>query len=194
MDICEIICSCGFSAVGRFDAGSLDSREEVRDMCAADKCAAYNRSWSCPPACGDLNHFQALLRRYKTGHVIQTVVLMEDPFDYEAIEAGMREHVDRTRVLFDRLIASGKPAAIWARSEEESPLPEGSEGEFLLLGAGACTICVSCTYPDAPCIFPEKVYPSMEAAGLLVSDVCDRAEVPYYHGPGTIAFCSCVLE
>jgi hypothetical protein len=34
----------------------------------------------------------------------------------------------------------------------------------------------------------------MEAAGLLVSDVCKMSGIPYYHGPGTIAFCSCALE
>lgn len=34
---------------------------------------------------------------------------------------------------------------------------------------------------------------SMEAYGLFVSRVCKDNDVPYYHGPGTIAYTACVL-
>jgi hypothetical protein len=37
-------------------------------------------------------------------------------------------------------------------------------------------------------------FPSMEATGLIVYDVCGLTDLPYYHGPNTIAFCSCALE
>jgi predicted metal-binding protein len=142
-------------------------------MCAADKCQAYNQSWACPPACGSLEEYAEKFARYSHGYVFQTIAQMEDAFDFEAIEAAAAEHDERFHALVD--------------ASHEQKL------EVLLLSAGSCKICPQCTYPGAPCRFPDKVYPSMEASGLLVSAVCTLAGVPYYHGPNTVAFCSAVL-
>ena len=38
----------GFDFTGRFDAGRLEFREDVRAMCAGGRCQRYGRSWSCP--------------------------------------------------------------------------------------------------------------------------------------------------
>ena len=43
----------------------------------------------------------------------------------------------------------------------------------LPMTSGGCSICRACPCPDAPCRFPEKAMPSMEACGLLVSKVCE---------------------
>ena len=53
--------------------------------------------------------------------------------------------------------------------------------------------CAKCTYPDQPCRFPDKAFTSMEAYGLLVTDVCKSADTPYYYGRNTVTFTSCVL-
>jgi predicted metal-binding protein len=53
--------------------------------------------------------------------------------------------------------------------------------------------CKTCTYPDAPCRFPEKMSASMEALGMVVSDVCKDNNLPYYYGAGTLTFVGCVL-
>jgi predicted metal-binding protein len=171
--VLELIQDSGFSAVGRFDVAGLELRTEVRDMCAADKCHAYGKSWMCPPACGSLEHYQQLFGRYQAGYLFQTVAEMEDAFDYLAIDGASKLHAQRLSKLSQLLAGYGDDA--------------------LLLGAGACTICESCSYPDEPCRFPEQAFVSMEATGLLVYDVCKLTELPYYHGPNTVAFCSCVL-
>ena len=173
MDLEALIRDCGFPFVGRFDASHLEFREDVRAMCAADKCHSYDKSWSCPPACGSVAHYREALRRYTDGYLFQTVVQMEDAFDYFAIERGGKEHAQRLAALQSRIQAAGCDA--------------------LLLGAGACTLCAVCTYPDAPCCHPDEALISMEATGLLVSEVCDLAKLPYYHGKDTLAFCSCAL-
>jgi hypothetical protein len=100
---------------------------------------------------------------------------MEDEFDGEAIE----EAQDLQRKCFleyvDRLYGAG----------EES---------FLPMGSGGCgQNCGTCTYPDEPCRFPDRAFTSMEAYGLLVTDVCKSAETPYYYGKNTVTFTSCVL-
>ena len=63
----------------------------------------------------------------------------------------------------------------------------------LLMSSGACSVCPACTYPDAPCRFPHLAIPSMEAYGLVVSQVCQDSGLPYYYGPRTITYTACVL-
>ena len=60
-------------------------------------------------------------------------------------------------------------------------------------GAGCCTVCKECTYPDAPCRFPEQKMSSMEALGMLVVEVCKANGLPYFYGENTIAYTSCFL-
>ena len=39
----------GFSHAGLAKIETLKPMDEVRDMCAVDKCHAYNKTWTCPP-------------------------------------------------------------------------------------------------------------------------------------------------
>jgi predicted metal-binding protein len=73
----------------------------------------------------------------------------------------------------------------------ETVFPDGLNR--LLLGSGGCKNCARCTYPDAPCAFPEKMIVSMEAAGIVVSDICKSSNIPYYYGPNTLTYTGCVL-
>ena len=116
------------------------------------------------------------MHEYDECLVVQTVAQLEDDFDIEAMMEA--EAVHKKRV-------DGLAAAI-AR--------EGLGANTLVLSAGTCKLCEACTYPDAPCRFPDKRLVSMEAAGLVVSEVCDLAHIPYNHGPHTLAYSSCVLS
>jgi predicted metal-binding protein len=188
----EMITESGFEVVGRFDAVGLEARREVRDMCASDKCHAYDKSWACPPACGSIEQFQEQFGEYSVGYVFQTIARMADEFDYETLEAASLLHGERFHSLVDKV-----NSAVSASGDAFAPsgAPSASAvAKPLLLSAGTCRLCPQCGYPEVPCRFPEKVYPSMEAAGLLVSDVCQLANIPYYHGPGTVAYVSCALE
>lgn len=46
---------------------------------------------------------------------------------------------------------------------------------------------------DRPCRYPTKRLSSMEAYGLLVSDVCTRSGLAYNYGARTMTYTSCVL-
>jgi predicted metal-binding protein len=142
-------------------------------MCAADKCQSYNSSWSCPPGCGTLEYFEQRFSQYKQGIAFQTVGQTEDSFDFEAIQAAGQLHKQR----FNRLVESIRQ----------------QKADVMALSAGCCAICESCSYPDAPCRYPEKMCPSMEATGLLVNDICQAAGIAYNHGQNTITFTSCLL-
>ena len=65
--------------------------------------------------------------------------------------------------------------------------------DCLPLSAGPCLVCRKCTYPHRPCRFPAKAISSMEAYGLLVSDICIRSGLQYNYGPKTLTYTSCIL-
>ena len=64
--------------------------------------------------------------------------------------------------------------------------------KVLPLGAGACKACKECSYPE-PCRIPKSRVSSMEAYGLLVSDICKKNGAEYYHGKNTQTFVGCYL-
>ena len=63
----------------------------------------------------------------------------------------------------------------------------------LAIGAGCCTVCGKCTYPDEPCRFPDKMVASMEAYGMVVLEVCKANGLTYYYGADKMAYTSCFL-
>lgn len=190
----ELAREAGFEAVGATAASRLSVKPEVRDMCAADRCRAYDRSWVCPPACGSLDAFAEAIASKETALVVQTVATLEDEFDIEGMQEAEALHKRRfaqfARNACDILGASLEKGAAFGSTDGR----KREEGALLFLAAGGCTVCPSCTYPDAACRFPDKAFVSVEAAGLVVSEVCESANIPYHHGKGTIAYTSCVLR
>jgi predicted metal-binding protein len=111
--------------------------------------------------------------RFRDGVIFQVICRMEDEYDYEAIDAGMK--------VFKG--AMGKLLEVLNETDEET-VPFGSDG---------CGLCGECTYPGAPCRFPRRSFPSLEACGLMVSDLCKDNDVPYYYGKNTVAFTGAFL-
>ena len=171
--VLQLASQVGFTCAATLNTAALIVRQEVRDMCAADRCQSFGRSWSCPPACGSLEHCTQRIAGYSRGVLVQTTGSMEDDFDAVAISETYLSH----KKSFETL-------ARQVRSIYPNCLP---------LTAGACTLCRKCTYPERPCRFPGKRLSSMEAYGLLVSDVCIKSGVQYNHGPRTITYTSCIL-
>lgn len=163
----------GFDCTGECDAAQLHVMQDVRDMCRADLCQNFDKSWSCPPACGELSAFQSLIDSKQVCLTFQTVMQMEDSFDIDTMIEAAETQAARIRELAVKL---------------KTALPEAK-----LLGSGTCVRCSACTYPDAPCRFPDDLIVSMEAAGLLVSEVCTTCGIPYNHGENTICYTGCVL-
>ena len=55
---------------GVFEYGFADTEEivfsqDVRDMCAANTCRGYGKTWSCPPGIGTLAECRERLQAYK---------------------------------------------------------------------------------------------------------------------------------
>ena len=163
----------GFENYGALDPATIELKEEVRQMCSGGQCTMYGKRWSCPPGCGTLEECRELLKGYTHGFLVQSVAQLEDSFDAETMVETEQLHKERFDAMRKALRNQGL--------------------SVLAAGAGCCTVCPECTYPDAPCRFPEYKIASMEALGMLVSEVCKANALPYYYGENTIAYTSCFL-
>lgn len=163
----------GFTGMKEMDVSGIELLSEVRDMCAENKCGKYAKNWACPPGCGTLDECAAEIGKYKYGIIAQSTCELEDSMDYEGMMELSKTHTERFYNAVDML-----------REEFADVLP---------LGAGCCTRCKECTFPDAPCRFPEKRFSSMESYGMLVSRVCTQNGIPYYYGPNTLTYTACFL-
>ena len=172
-EFCALAKEIGFEQAGPLDPATIALKEEVREMCASGKCAMYDKRWSCPPGCGTLDECRELLKGYTRGILVQSVGELEDNFDIETMMETEAAHKERFYAMRKALVERGIDA--------------------LAAGAGCCTICPECTYPDAPCRFPEQKMSSMEALGMLVLEVCKANDMRYFYGENTIAYTSCLL-
>jgi len=164
---------CGFTYSAPLDIATLEFLQDVRDMCNPKQCEKYNTSWSCPPACASLEEMREKVKKYSCGLIVQTVGDLEDSYDWEGImDVGARQKAN------------------FAKMREEL---EKEYGDVLAMGSGSCKLCETCTYPDAPCLFPDRMQVSMEACGLFVSKVCTDNNLAYNYGPNKFAFTSCFL-
>ncbi len=172
-ELSKLAQASGFTAWAPLQVSTIELKPEVREMCAVNTCGLYGKSWSCPPACGSLEECARRLEGYTQGILVQTTGDIEDGFDFEAMMEIEQEH----QAHFMKMYA--------ALREKEK--------ELLAIGTGGCRQCSKCTYPDAPCRFPEKKVSSMEAYGMLVLEVCKANGLQYYYGSDKMAYTGCFL-
>ena len=165
----------GFTLAEPISIDTIHLREEVREMCAVNKCHAYNTNWGCPPACGTIEECQERVNRYDCGLIVQTTGQLEDDFDFDTMQETSKQH---SKHFVDMLLHLRK---------------EHPELDILPLGTGACITCKKCTYPDAPCRMPDRMSSPMEGYGMVISDVCKDNGILYNHGRGTLTYVACFL-
>ena len=169
----EALKDCGFETVVELDVTTLKALPEVRQMCEVNTCGAYDKRWSCPPGCGSIEECDARMKQYSRGILVQTVGDIEDSLDWEGIM--------EVKAVHDKRFISGTEAL------------KERIADILPLGDGFCSRCKECTYPDAPCRFPELASSSMEAFGLYVADVCKKNGAAYNYGTGKMCYTGCYL-
>ena len=131
------IFSCSASEE-RFDRAYAGGKGNVQN----NTCHMYAKRWSCPPGCGDLEVCRKKIEKYREGIIVQTVGKLEDPLDGETMMETEAVH-KQNFYEFEKMLRERWPG-------------------MLPIGAGCCTKCKTCTYPDAPCRFPEQAFSSME--------------------------------
>jgi predicted metal-binding protein len=162
----------GFEYAAELDISTLVPRQDIREMCAEDKCHAYGKNWTCPPACGTLDECRKRIEACGSGLLVQTVQPLKNSLDWNGMMAAEKRHLERFHTL---------------AAEFRSSCPE-----TLCLGAGGCRICKTCAWPE-PCRFPEKACSSLEAYGLFVTDVCRKNGLAYDYGEKRLAYTAAFL-
>jgi len=147
----------------------LTFSEKVREACKANYCGSYGKCWTCPPGAGDWEKLRDHFKEYQNAFVFTTKHELEDSFDVEGMEEGRLQH-DRVDNALLAFLAGEEPHE--------------------LAGAGSCKICEKCTYPDAPCRFPEKARRSMEACGIDVVTLSKDCGIHYINGVNTVTYFS----
>ena len=102
-------------------------------LCASNACRKYGKFWTCSPGSGPLEQSKATCLSYSDALVFCSVYELEDSYDVEGMARGGTEF----RNVCDRFYDLLTPP-------------------FKLLSTGGCHLCKTCTYPDAPCRFPDR--------------------------------------
>ena len=164
---------CGFTATGLIKTGELNFYPEIRNICQENTCRGYGKTWACPPAVGTLDECKVRIMGYENMLLFSQMFQLEDSFDFE----GMHDGMVRFKQTVDRFAEAIKPVV----------------NNGLILSNEGCNRCKVCTYPDAPCRFPDKLYPSIEGFGFIVSELASQAGIKYNNGPNTVTFFGALL-
>ena len=155
------------------DSAEIPFSQTVVDACKANMCGRYGTCWTCPPGVGEYKELEAKIKSYKKAAVFTCKYDLEDSFDFEGMVEGQKQTRQVLRSITDALRSSGEI--------------------FLALGCEGCNLCEKCTYPDAPCRFPEKAVVSVEACGINVVELAKKIGVKYNNGANTVTYFCIVL-
>jgi len=148
---------------------ALTFSSDVAKACERNLCGKYNKCWTCPPAIEPFEQQKVTILSFSHAFVFTTKYNLEDSFDYEGMMKAKDYHNLITSEMHERF---GKTNPVF--------------------GAGACDICETCAYPE-PCRFPDKIYPSIEAAGIYVTELSRAGGIHYNNGENTVTYFSMIL-
>ena len=155
----------GFTGWGFVDTDQIVFHPEVRHMCEVNRCGQYGKTWACPPGVGTYEECRAKCLAFPRALVFSGCYELEDCFDAEGMAEGHRKFEDSSRELHKKLT-----------------------GEYLFLSNEGCRNCPKCTYPDAPCRFPETLSPSVEGYGIMVFELAKSAGLVYHKSSQSVSY------
>jgi predicted metal-binding protein len=148
--------------------GKIIFAPELLKSCEQNVCGKYNKCWTCPPAV-NYEILKKQILSFTDAFVFNTKFDLEDSFDFEGMMYGQNVHSKISTEMHEMF---GKTNPVF--------------------GAGGCSICKVCAFPNA-CLFPEKTFPSIEAAGINVTELSSSAGMRYNNGENTVTYFSIIL-
>lgn len=155
-----------------FDTRELTFSSRVRTVCETD-CVRYGKSWACPPAVGSVEACRERCLGYPHALLLTTMNEVSDISDMEGTLATRTGHEEITRQVNGLLRREG--------------------AETYPLSTESCAVCAQCTYPDAPCRFPERMFPCVESHGILILDLAERYKIEFQPQGNIVTWFSLIL-
>ena len=155
------LCELPISQYAWIDPRQIEFSERIRYVCEHE-CGMYGKSWACPPAVGSVAACREKVLSYPAGLVFTTLTEVEDIADLEATLATRKPHEQITRQVRDIL--------------------RQYSSDVLTLSTEACAVCEHCTYPDAPCRNPDRMFPCVESYGIVATDLAEKNGIEFYNG------------
>ena len=133
----------------------------------------YDTNWACPPAVGTLEECRDRVMAFREGLLIATVTEVSDIANIAETLATRAPHEEITRQVL--------------------ALVREQAAETLTLSTESCAHCARCTYPHAPCRFPNRMFPCVESHCILVTDLAERHGIDFLAGGNVVTWFSLIL-
>lgn len=166
IDIDEFIAAYPVAQYAVLPSAEVPFSEKVRHICRTE-CPRYGKSWSCPPAVGEVADCRARCLAYPHALVFTTLAEVTDTAILSETLATRPEHEKITRALCGELIRRGAVC--------------------LSLSSESCQICSSCAYPR-PCRHPELAIPCVESYGILVTELAEKCGIEFIYDMHTVTW------
>lgn len=153
------------------DTSELVFSEKVRTICK-NECERYGKSWSCPPAVGEVEECKKRALSYPNALIFTTLAEVTDTAVWSETLASRADHEKVTREICNELKKRGM--------------------EVLPLSGESCQICETCAYPQ-PCRHPEYAIPCVESYGILVTDLAEKYGIDFYTDSHTVTWFGIIL-
>ena len=155
-----------------FQTDELLFSERVRYICRTE-CPMYDTTWACPPAVGTVEECRKRVMAYEEGLMIATITEVSDIANIGETLATRADHEEITRQVL-------------AMVREQAT-------ETLTLSTEACSHCERCTWPNAPCRFPDRMFPCVESHGILVTDLAEKHDIDFMAQGNVVTWFSLIL-
>lgn len=139
--------------------------DRVRYICQQE-CPMYNKSWACPPAVGTVTECEARCRQYPNFLLISTITEISDIANIQEALDTRADHEAITREVRDLMLEEG--------------------ADVYVLSTEACAACEHCSWPDAPCRHPDRMFPCVESHGILVTDLAEKRGLDFLVGSNLV--------
>ncbi len=154
------------------DTDELQFSERVRYICETE-CPMYNTTWACPPAVGTVAACQKRVMAFKEGLLIATITEVSDIANIRETLATRADHEAITRQVLEMVHRQAT--------------------DTLTLSTEACAHCARCTWPDAPCRFPDRMFPCVESHGILVTELAEKHGIEFLAEGNAVTWFSLIL-
>ena len=161
------LCQYAFASLSDFSFS-----DKVQIICESE-CEKYGKSWSCPPAVGTVKECRERCFGYDEAFLFTTVTEVEDLMNMEQMLKTRKDHELVTRDIQSLFLEEGI--------------------DVFVLSAEACDYCEVCTYPTAPCRYPDRMFPCVESHGILVTELAERYDISFYYEGNVVTWFSILL-